>query len=83
VARRCGWHWKTLAVFPHWLAARESLCAGGLLLPALCTRCEPGSRLYINCHLYYPALVPSEELKKAFKDLATWPKHKRVGMLCP
>ncbi len=26
---------------------------------------------------YYPALVPSEELKKAFKDLATWPKHKR------
>ncbi len=32
---------------------------------------------YINCHLYYPALVPSEELKKAFKDLATWPKHKR------
>jgi hypothetical protein len=32
---------------------------------------------FINSHLYYPALVPSEELKAAFKDLATWPLHMR------
>ncbi len=32
---------------------------------------------FIDCYLYYPALVPSEELKAEFLDLATWPLHKR------